>query len=102
MGPRHLSRGIPRSRGSSSSRKTCFNGATASEPWNQREDGRALALFIASMGPRHLSRGIFFRQLHAHLIALASMGPRHLSRGIVTRGQDGTTAVNQLQWGHGI
>ena len=35
-----------------------FNGATASEPWNLKEEARAAVEEAASMGPRHLSRGI--------------------------------------------
>ncbi len=35
MGPRHLSRGINRFPSNSTGFGTCFNGATAFEPWNR-------------------------------------------------------------------
>ena len=108
MGPRHLSRGIPCHPSARCSRDSeGFNGATASEPWNQdRAPGGPRAVSRASMGPRHLSRGIEDRPClintrkqcfngatasepwNRYAITLfaqsypASMGPRHLSRGI--------------------
>ena len=60
-------------------RRWCFNGATASEPWNPRA-------------------GLLVRENLCH----ASMGPRHLSRGIRNGLSNATNNWLSLQWGHGI
>ena len=67
MGPRHLSRGIQLVDQEPIARESGFNGATASEPWNQQLKAFAANLHDASMGPRHLSRGIVEQSYHVTL-----------------------------------
>ncbi len=83
---------------------TCFNGATAFEPWNQTA--------FQSSRPRSTSGfngATAFEPWNLKLANLkpsqlwgASMGPRHLSRGIVTEVRTARASVALLQWGHGI
>ena len=72
-----------RTPGSRSSSCSCFNGATASLPWNPAQrTSFAVSTFQASMGPRHLCRGISGSGRAHKGDRAASMGPRHLCRGI--------------------
>jgi len=126
MGPRRWSRGRDRSRDSEPSGGSCFNGATAMEPW---KSGGPLVIWIirqqlqwghgdgaveecttvkswfcqltASMGPRRWSRGRGRRRPATARLLSASMGPRRWSRGRGLLRRLDSRPTNWLQWGHG-
>ena len=82
MGPRLLSRGNPSLTRPVPSVFSCFNGATAFEPWELYcYHGSPWIASAASMGPRLLSRGNRIVGLQHGVTEVASMGPRLLSRG---------------------
>jgi len=78
MGPRHLSRGIYQEKTVHAGAVSCFNGATASEPWN-RFDGCSIRSACACFNGATASEPwnpAFARQLQQQ--------------------------EDLLQWGHGI
>ncbi len=78
MGPRHLSRGISRAPWPMAACSSCFNGATASEPWNPKRAESAASISTSFNG------ATASEPWNQALVVL--WGP----------------AKEGLQWGHGI
>ena len=102
MGPRHFSRGNWNEWFHQAFLWTCFNGATAFQPWKSLSIGQANQGQQASMGPRHFSRGNVGRLRPASFGTLSFNGATAFQPWKSSRRHFSPHPWVLLQWGYGI